>query len=203
MMSKPVVSFLSSGRGMLFSSVARSILTGRIRARLGILISDSRDAGALLVARDLGMESFFIYPGDFENKQDYERRFYKLLKKVNTDLVVCAGYLRILSPFFVKRFRNRIINIHPSLLPSFPGTQSQRRAIEYGVKITGCTSHFIDEGIDTGPIILQSPVPIFDTDSIETLSRRVLKEEYKVLTESVRLFCDRRLRIAGRKVIVR
>jgi len=202
-MCKPVVSFLSSGRGMLFSSVARRIQAGKIRAQLGILISDSRDAGALLVAQELGMESFFIDPGDFKDKRDYDKSFYKLFKKVNTDLVVCAAYLRILSPFFVKRFRNRIINIHPSLLPSFPGMQSQRRAMEYGVTITGCTSHFIDEGIDTGPIILQSPVQILDTDSIDTLSMRILKEEYKVLTESVRLFCEGKLRIVGRRVIVR
>ena len=202
-MAKPVVSFLCSGRGMLFSSVARSVLNGRIKAKLGILISDDSDARALLVARDFGMESLFIDPVKLGNKQEFESALYKLFKKVDTDLIVCAGYMRILSPFFVQRYRNRIINIHPSLLPSFPGTQSQKRALEHGVKITGCTSHFIDEGIDTGPIILQSPVQIFDDDSIDTLSIRILKEEFKILTESVRLYCDGRLRLVGRRVTVR
>lgn len=200
---RSVVSFLVSGRGLNFSVVARNILRGDIRAQLGIVITDRRNAGVLSRARHLGIGGFFLDPSAYRDIRDYEREMVRLFKSVKTDLIVAAGYMRTLSPYFVNVYKNSIINIHPSLLPSFPGMNGQMMALEYGVKITGCTSHFIDDGIDTGPIIMQSPVPVHGSDTLDSLSVRILKEEFKILSESVRLFCEGRLRVSGRRVIIR
>jgi phosphoribosylglycinamide formyltransferase 1 len=202
-MNKKVVSFLVSGRGSNFKAIAEKILAGEINAVLGILISSKKDAKALNIADKIGMESFFIDPASFSSRKDHEKSMVKLLKKYNTDLVVTAGYMRVLTPYFVKEYRYKIMNIHPALLPSFPGTDAQKQAFNKGVKITGCTTHFIDEGTDTGPIILQTSVPILGNDTVETLSARILKEEHKIFPESVKLFCDDRLKILGNKVILK
>lgn len=201
-MGKKTVSFLASGRGSNFKAVAEFIRGGKLPARLGILLTDNKDAKALDTARGFGMEAFFIDPALSESREEHDRRMADRLEKAGTDLIVAAGYMRILSPYFVKNFRNRIINIHPALLPSFPGVEGQRKALEYGVKITGCTTHFIDEGMDTGPIILQAAVPVMDDDDLAALSGRILKEEHRILPESVRLFCEGKLTVKGRRVIV-
>lgn len=198
-----VVSFLVSGRGLNFSVVARNILRGEIEAQLGIVITDRRNAGVLSRARQLGVKAFFCDPSAYRDRRDYEHEMVRLFKSVKTGLIVAAGYMRTLSPYFVNVYRNRIINIHPSLLPSFQGVNGQMMALEYGVKVTGCTSHFIDDGIDSGPIIMQSPVPVHGSDTINSLSVRILKEEFKLLSESVRLFCEGRLRVSGRRVIIK
>jgi phosphoribosylglycinamide formyltransferase-1 len=203
MRGRTVVSFLVSGRGLNFSAVAGNILSGKIKARLGIVISDKRNAGVLPIADKFGMKAFFLNPANYRNKRDYEQEMVRLFKGVKTDLIVAAGYMRILSPYFVNIYKKRIINIHPSLLPSFPGVNGQMMALEHGVKITGCTSHFIDDGMDSGPIILQSAVPVLGSDTIDSLSVRILKEEFKLLSESVRLFCEGRLRVTGRRVIIK
>lgn len=203
MFGKKVVSFLASGRGSNFTAVAKYISRGDIKAKLGILISDRPDAKALDIARDFGMESFFIDPKLFKTRKDHEKQMLQLLNKYKTDLVVGAGYMRVITPFFIKQFQNRIINIHPALLPSFPGVHAQMQAFEKGVKITGCTTHFIDEGVDTGPIIMQAPVHVFDDDTVDTLSERILKEEHRLLPESIKLFCDGRLIIKGNKVFIK
>jgi len=200
-MQKKVVSFLVSGRGSNFSVVAEKILSGEIRAKLGILISNKADAKALEKAREYGMEAFFIDPREI-SRQDHEEKIIRLLKKYNTDLVVAAGYMRVLTSFFVHAFKNRIINIHPALLPAFPGVDAQKQAFDYGVKITGCTTHFIDEGTDTGPIILQSAIPVLPEDTATSLAARILKEEHRILPESVKLFCQDKLRVEGRKVVI-
>ena len=202
-MGRMVVSFLVSGRGLNFSYVARDILSGKIRAKLGIVISDKRNAGALSIAGKFGIKAFFLDPRAYRDRRDYEHEMIVLLKSVKTDLIVTAGYMRILSPYFVAVYKNRIINIHPSLLPSFPGVDGQKKALDYGVKITGCTSHFIDEGIDSGPIIMQSAVSVLEDDTVDSLSVRILKEEFKLLPETVRLFCDKRVKTKGRRVRIK
>jgi len=203
MLSKKVVSFLASGRGSNFTAIAKSISNGYIKAELGILISDRKDAKALEIANDYGMESFFIDPEIYPAREDHERQMIKLLSKYKTDLIIGAGYMRVLTPYFISRYKFRIINIHPALLPSFPGVHAQKQAFDKGVKITGCTAHFIDEGVDTGPIILQTPVPVLDDDTVDTLSARILKEEHRILPESVKLFCEGRLKIKGNKVLIK
>lgn len=201
-MKKKTVSFLISGRGSNFSAVTEKILAGKIHARPGIVVSNKADAEGLETARGYGMQAFFVDPKKFSSRQDHEAEIIRLLREHDTDLVVAAGYMRILSPFFVQAFKNRIINIHPALLPSFPGVDGQKQALDYGVRFTGCTSHFIDEGTDTGPIILQSIIPVEQNDTEASLSARILKEEHRVLPESVRLFCEDRLTVRGRKVII-
>jgi phosphoribosylglycinamide formyltransferase 1 len=197
-----VVSFMASGRGSNFTVVAERIKSGDIEARLGILVSDRKDAKALEIARGFGMDSRFVDPKSYTTKADHERAVIALMKNAGTDLIVAAGYMRILTPLFVAEFRNRIINIHPALLPSFPGMDGQKQAFDYGVKITGCTTHFIDEGTDSGPIIMQAPVMVMQEDTLETLAQRILREEHRILPESVKLFCQGRLKVAGRKVIL-
>ena len=202
--NKKTVSFLASGRGSNFSAVARKIFDKEINAKLGILICDKSDAKALSVAKEeFKMNSHFVDPKSYFSKIEFEEEMVKLLKQANTDLVVTAGYMRILSSYFVSEFKNRIINIHPALLPSFPGLNAQKQAFDYGVKVTGCTSHFIDEGIDTGPIIMQAPVRIYNNDLLSDVSARILAEEHKILPESVKLFCEDKLSVVGRTVVIK
>ncbi len=202
-MKKKVVSFLASGRGSNFTVVAKKILDGTIKAEFGVLLSDRADAKALEIAKEFGVKPIHVNPKNFSSRQEFDGELVKLLNEHKTDLVVAAGYMRILSPVFVSAFRNRIINIHPALLPSFPGVHAQEQAFEYGVKISGCTAHFIDEGTDTGPIIMQAAVPVLDTDTADSLAGRILKEEHRVLPESVKLFCEGRLEVRGRKVVIK
>jgi len=199
---KKTVSFLVSGRGSNFQAVASAIIKGDIPATVGLVISDKPGVKALDIARELSIPAFFVNPKDYPTRQDHEKAMIELLQKCNTDLVVTAGYMRLLTPFFVNEFKNRIINIHPALLPSFPGTHAQKQALEYGVKISGCTTHFIDEGTDSGPIILQKAVPVYDDDTEDTLSARILKEEHQILIESVKLYCMDKLKVKGRKVFI-
>lgn len=200
---RKVVSFLVSGRGLLFSSVAEKIINHDIPARIGCVITDNASAQVLLRARSMKVPAYHVDPDAYSGQHGYEMAMLRLLDDRRTDLIVAAGYLRLLSARFVGRYCNRIINIHPSLLPSFPGLHSQRQALAHGVKITGCTAHFIDEGIDTGPVIMQSPVMVIENDTEESLSRRILQEECRVIAESVRLFCEERLTVTGKKVIRR
>jgi phosphoribosylglycinamide formyltransferase-1 len=202
-MGADVISFLVSGKGLLFSAVTRRIQAGDIRAKLGVVITDNGDAGVLERARGLSMRSFFMDPGDYPDREEFDLQMLRIMKRFKTDLVVAAGYLKLLSPSFVQEFRNRIINIHPSLLPSFPGMHSQKQALDHGVKVTGCTAHFIDEGVDTGPIIMQSAVPVFESDTVSSLSARILKEEIRVLSDSIRRFCSRRLDVVNGRVVIR
>ena len=199
---KKIVSFLVSGKGTNFKAVAEKIISGYINAETGIVISTSNDAMALKKSEELNIKYATIEPGRYKSKEDYEVELIRLLEENKTDLIVTAGYMRILSPLFISRFRNKIINIHPSLLPSFPGKNAQQQALDYGVKITGCTTHFIDEGTDTGPIIIQAPVDVAYNDDIKTLSARILMLEHKILVESVKLFCEGKLLIKENKVTI-
>lgn len=197
------ISFLASGRGSNFKACVKNIENGYIKAKKAVLIVDKENAGAIEIARDYEMPYAFIDPKKYENREQFEKEVYSVLKKHKTDLVVAAGYMRIITPYLIGKYKNSIINIHPALLPSFPGINAQKQAFEHGVKLTGCTAHFIDSGVDTGPIIVQRSVEILDTDTVVTLSRRILAEEHRVLPLACKLFCDNKLKVAGRKVIIK
>jgi len=200
---KKRIGVLVSGRGSNFEALADSITAGRIpNAQIAIVISNREDAPALEKARVRGIEARAI-PSRGLEREAFDKLVGAALREKNVDLVCLAGYLRLLSPYFVNAFCGRILNIHPSLLPAFPGLESQRQALEHGVKFSGCTVHFVDENLDAGPIILQAVVPIEDSDTPETLSARILREEHRIYTEAVRLVLEDRVRIVGRRVLVR
>ena len=190
----------ASGRGSNFQSIVDNIKSGEIPAEVKLLISDRQDAGALKRAERENIEHLFINPAHFESKTDYEEELIGLLKNVGVKLIVLAGYMRILTPLFVKKFKNQIINIHPSLLPAFKGLEAQKQAVDYGVKYSGCTVHFVDQGMDTGPIIKQAVVEVEADDSADDLAARILKEEHKIYPEAVKLIAVGRIKIEGRKV---
>jgi len=200
---KKVVSFLVSGKGSNFNAVAEKIISGYILAEAGIVISSSSEAPALKKSANLGIRSIDIEAKNFKSKEEHEAEIIKHLELLKTDLIVAAGYMRILTPEFINRYRYKIINIHPSLLPSFPGKNAQQQALDYGVKVTGCTTHFIDEGTDTGPIIMQSAVAVSGDDDINTLSTKILREEHKILIESVKLYCDDKLIVKNNIVLIK
>ena len=199
-MKKKVVSFLVSGRGSNFRIVAEKILSGKISADFGCVISNRSDAPALEIARSLGIKAYSVESKKYFTRKGHEKALVRLLEQHGTDLVVAAGYMRILTPYIIRKYKNRMINIHPALLPSFPGINAQKQAIEYGVRISGCTVHFIDEGTDTGPIIIQKAVDIEKNDTASSLSKKILEEEHNLLPEAVKLFCSDRLVVSGRKV---
>lgn len=190
----------ASGRGSNFQSIIDSIKSGAIPAEVKLLISDNQEAGALKRAEHEDVENLYLDPAHFETKADYEKELIGLLENAEVELVVLAGYMRILSPLFVKKFKNKIINIHPSLLPAFKGLDAQKKAVDYGVKYSGCTVHFVDQGMDTGPIIKQAVVEVKEDDSADDLAARILKEEHKIYPEAVKLIADGRIKIEGRKV---
>jgi phosphoribosylglycinamide formyltransferase-1 len=196
------VSFLISGRGSNFTAVAEKIQQGYIKAKIGVVISDKPEAKGLVIAREMGIDAVGIDSRDFASREEHEIEMVKMLKKYKTDLVVAAGYMRLLSPYFVNKYRNKMINIHPALLPAFPGVKSQKHAYDYGVKITGCTSHFVNEGTDSGPIIMQAAVSVSQDDSATSLAQKILKEEHRILPESVKLYCEGKLLVSGRQVII-
>ena len=194
------IAVFASGRGSNFQSIIDSIKSGDVAAEVKLLISDNQEAGALKRAEHEEIENVFINPAHFETKADYEEELIGLLKGAGVELVVLAGYMRILSPLFVKEFKNQIINIHPSLLPAFKGLDAQKQAVDYGVKYSGCTVHFVDQGMDTGPIIKQAVVEVKENDSADDLAARILKEEHRIYPEAVQLIAEGRVKIEGRKV---
>ncbi|NPA15535.1 MAG: phosphoribosylglycinamide formyltransferase [Deferribacteres bacterium] len=194
---------LISGRGSNLQSIIDHIEDGKVPARIEVVISDKKDAYGLERAKRHGIEALFIDPTAFPTKEDFEKAVGDELEKRGVELVCLAGFMRILSPYFVKRFENRVINIHPALLPSFPGLHGQKQALDYGVKIAGCTVHFVNEEVDAGPIIIQAAVPVFDDDDEDTLSARILKYEHKIYPMAIKLIAEGRVAVRGRKVIIR
>lgn len=195
------IGILLSGRGSNFEALADSVAAGRIPgAEIAIVISnrDGAEGVAKAQARKIPAK---VIPSSGLEREAYDKLVAAELRKHGVELVCLAGFMRLLSPFFISEFRGRILNIHPSLLPSFPGLEAQRQALEYGVRFAGCTVHFVDENLDAGPIVLQAVVPVLDSDTEESLSARVLKEEHRVYTEAVRLVLDSRYRVEGRRVI--
>jgi phosphoribosylglycinamide formyltransferase-1 len=198
---KKRIGVLLSGRGSNFEALAESIASSRIpNAEIAVVISNREGAPGLERAKLRRIASRVI-PSKGLERETYDRQVVAVLNELKVDLVCLAGYMRLLSPFFVASFPNRILNIHPSLLPSFPGLESQRQALEYGVKFAGCTVHFVDENLDAGPIVLQSVVPIKDDDTEDTLSARILQEEHRIYSEAVRIVLEGRYKIEGRRVI--
>jgi phosphoribosylglycinamide formyltransferase-1 len=192
---------LLSGRGSNFEALADSVAAGRIPdAQVAIVIANREGAQGIdrATAREIPT---LVLPSRGLEREAYDRQVVAALRENEVDLVCLAGYMRLLSPYFVQSFPQRILNIHPSLLPSFPGLESQRQALEYGVKFAGCTVHFVDENLDAGPIVLQSVVPVLDGDTEGTLSDKILREEHRVYSEAVKIVLEGRFKIAGRRVI--
>ena len=199
---KKRIGVLLSGRGSNFEALADSVAAGRIPdAEIALVVSNKEGAQGLARARERGIPAKAI-PSKGLEREAYDKLVVAELKAANVDLVCLAGYMRLLSPHFVAAFPQRILNIHPSLLPAFPGLESQRQAIEHGTKFSGCTVHFVDEALDAGPIVLQACVAIEDDDTPETLGERILKQEHRIYTEAVKFVLEGRYRIEGRRVRV-
>jgi len=194
------IGVLASGRGSNLQAIMDAIENGQLDAKIAIVISDKKDAKALERAKAAKVKSLFINPKDFKSREDYEKNVVDALKEANVGLVVLSGYMLILGKPLLSAFKNKIINIHPALIPSFPGLHAQKQAVDFGVRVSGCTVHFVDESLDAGPIILQSAVPVLQNDSEGSLSERILKEEHRILPEAVRLFSEGRLKLEGRRV---
>ena len=195
------IGVLISGRGSNLEALAESCASGRIPgAEIALVLSNREDAPGLDRARSRGIAARAI-PSKGLDRETYDRQVAAALDEARVELVCLAGYMRLLSPFFVAHFPRRILNIHPSLLPAFPGLEAQRQALEHGVKWTGCTVHFVDENLDAGPILLQSAVAIRDDDSVDSLSARILAEEHRIYSEAVRIVLEGRYRLDGRRVL--
>lgn len=198
---KKRIGVLLSGRGSNFDALAEAVAAGRIpSAEIAVVISNREGAPGVERARPRGIAALVI-PSKGLEREAYDRQVVAALREKRVDLVCLAGFMRLLSPYFIQSFPYAILNIHPSLLPSFPGLEVQKQALEYGVKFAGCTVHFVDESLDAGPIILQSVVPVMDEDTEETLSARILAEEHKIYAEAVRIVLEGRYKITGRRVI--
>lgn len=194
-MSNHILGILCSGRGSNMQSIMAAIESGQIKAEIGIVLTDKPEARALQVASEAGIKSVCVNRKACSTQQEFEEKLVAELKAANVTLVVLAGFMRILSPYFVEAYRHRILNIHPSLLPSFGGAHAHRDVLAYGTKVSGCTIHFVDEGMDHGPIILQDTVPVLDDDTEDTLADRVLTKEHILYPKAIELFVDGRLEL--------
>jgi phosphoribosylglycinamide formyltransferase 1 len=200
------VAVLASGRGSNLQAVIDAIEAGQVQAQIVAVISNKKDAVALQRAHKHGLPDLFIDPKPFAGQPDgreaYDRALLEILQQRNVELVLLAGYMKIVTVVLVNAFANRMMNIHPSLLPSFPGLEVQKKAIDWGCKLAGCTVHFVTEGVDEGPIILQAAVPVLDSDTSETLAARILEQEHKIYPRAVQLFAEGRLKVDGRRVLI-
>ena len=194
---------LASGRGSNLQAILEACARPGFPARVVAVVSDRERAQALDRARATGVPARFVNPKDFPDREAYDLALVRELQARGVGLVCLAGFMRILTSGFVRAYAGRILNVHPSLLPAFPGLAAQRQALEYGVKVAGATVHFVDEGVDTGPIILQASVPVHPDDTEESLSARILAEEHRLYPDAIRLFAEGKLVIAGRRVVVR
>ncbi|MFA5353414.1 MAG: phosphoribosylglycinamide formyltransferase [Thermodesulfovibrionales bacterium] len=194
------IGVLASGRGSNFQAIIDEIEKGAIPAAIRLLIVDNPDAYALERAKKHGIEGLYLNPKDFSGRDACFARIAREMKDRGIELVVLAGFMRIVRKPLIDAFPNRIMNIHPALLPSFPGLHGQKQAVDYSVRISGCTVHFVDEGMDTGPIIIQAAVPVSPEDTEESLSARILKEEHRIFPEAIRLYAEGRLTVEGRIV---
>jgi len=193
---------LISGRGSNFEAIADSIAAGRLDAEIAVVIGNRPEAPGLEAARRRGLTAVSL-PSKGLDRQIYDAQLLSELKRHAVDLVCLAGFMRLLSGLFIREFPNRILNIHPSLLPAFPGLDAQHQALEHGVKITGCTVHFVDEALDSGPIVVQAAVPVREEDTVDSLSARILAEEHRIYTEAIRLVTTRAYAFEGRRVVFR
>ncbi len=202
--SEPLrIGVLASGRGSNLQAIIDAIEAGRLDCRLAVVVSDRAEAQALERAQKHGAPAIFVDPKAHPDREAFDRTVLAVLAEHRAELVCLAGYMRILRPVFVRAMPGQIMNIHPALLPSFPGLHAQRQALRYGVKITGATVHFVDEGVDTGPIICQAAVPVREDDTEETLAARILAEEHQLYPRAIQLYAEGRLSIVSRRVLVR
>ena len=192
---------LLSGRGSNFEAIAKNVATGKIpHARIAIVISNRADAGGIEVAQKLGLQTLVI-PSKGKAREDHDREVVTALQQHNVDLICLAGYMRLLSPWFVKQFPHKILNIHPSLLPAFPGLEAQEQAFAYGVKVSGCTVHFVDEELDHGAIIVQKTVPVLDSDDEHSLAERILEQEHAAYSEAINIVLGGSFQVVGRRLL--
>jgi phosphoribosylglycinamide formyltransferase 1 len=198
-----ILGVLASGRGSNLQAILDAIAAGRCPARVAVVVSDRKDAAALERARVAGVRTVHLDPRAYPDRVAFDDAVSRVLDEHAVELVCLAGYMRLLSGEFVRRYRGRIFNVHPALLPAFPGLHAQRQALEHGVKVAGATVHFVDEGVDTGPIVLQAAVPVLEGDTEATLSARILAEEHRLYPEAVRLYAEGRLELRDRRVRVR
>ena len=197
------IGVLVSGSGTNLQSIIEAIEARKIDGKICIVISDNPNAYAIKRAKKYNIETQYINYKEFNNREEYDKKIISVLKEKDCDLVALAGYMKILTPYFINEYKNRIMNIHPALLPSFPGLHGQRKALDYGVKVSGCTVHFVDEGLDSGPIIIQRAVEVKEGDTEETLTQRILKEEHQIYPRAIQLFAQGRLMINGRRVFIK
>ena len=191
---------LLSGRGSNFLAIADAVSSRRLDAEIAIVISNREEAPGIAIARDRGLNAVALPPRGID-RETYDAKLAVALDAASVDLICLAGYMRLLSPAFISRYPQRILNIHPSLLPAFPGLHAHRDALAHGAKISGCTVHFVDEGLDSGPIIQQAAVPVLDNDTEESLATRILKEEHRIYSEAIALVLSEKYRIDGRRVV--
>ena len=196
------IAIFLSGRGSNFMAIHDAILSGKINAEIGVVFSNKKDAQGLQIANERGLPTLHLNPKEYDSRESYETDIIDELKKRNIDLICLAGYMKILSPLLCIEYTNKIINIHPALLPSFPGLHVQQKAIDWGVRYSGATVHFVTPDVDMGPIILQAVVPVLQDDTEETLSARILIEEHKIYPESVSLYFEGKIEIRDRKVFI-
>lgn len=194
---------LVSGSGSNLQAIIDNIEKGLLDGVIQVIISNNADAYALVRAKKHNIASVIINHSDFDNREDFDRKMIDVLKSFSVELVVMAGFMRLLTPLFLNAFSMKIMNIHPAILPSFPGIHAQKRAADYGVRFSGCTVHFADEGVDSGPIIIQAIVPAYDDDTEDTLAARILKEEHRIYPQAIQFYAEGRIEVIGRKVIIR
>lgn len=197
------IAVLASGRGSNLLAILEAIAEGKIDGEIVVVLSDKAEAKALEHAKNAGIAAFFVNPKAFAQKADYEAQLLQYIKSADCQLICLAGYMRILSSYFLSQASCPVMNIHPALLPSFPGLHAQQQALDYGVKVAGCTVHFVDEGMDSGAIILQRTVPVLENDTEDTLSARILEQEHQAYSEAIQLFAQGRLQVSGRMVKVK
>ena len=203
-MSKLRIGILVSGRGSNLQAIIDNVEKGSLNAEIAVVISDQAEAYSLERARKHGITAVHVSAKGYKGKrEEYDAQLVRTLQERNVELVCLAGFMRIITPTLLAAFPNRIMNIHPSLLPSFPGLHVQKAAIDHGVKFSGCTVHFVDEGMDTGPIIIQAVVPVLDSDTDDSLAERILKQEHKIYSKAIQLYAEGRLTIRGRRVLCR
>lgn len=203
MMEKKIIGVLASGRGSNLQAIMDKITDKYLDIEIGVVISDKTDALAITRSKNFGVPTCVLERKDFADKKTFEAAISEKLSEHRVDLIVLAGFMRILGSDFVKRWQGKIVNIHPSLLPSFTGLDAHQQALDYGAKFSGCTVHFVDEGVDSGPIIMQSTVPIADDETVESLADKILHEEHKILPEVLKLWSEGSLIISGRRVMTK
>ena len=198
-----VIAVLVSGSGSNLQAIIDASERGEIPCRVGVVLSNKADAYGLVRARNHGIPTDVVDHRAFESREAFDARLVEVIRASGAELVCLAGFMRVVTPVFLRAFPHRILNIHPALLPSFPGTHGARQALRYGVRFSGCTVHFLDEGVDTGPVIVQAVVPVYEDDTEETLAARILKEEHRIYPMAIRLFFEGRLELSGRRVNTR